>query len=363
MNEQVKLTVWLSTYNQEEYVSQALDSILMQKTNFPFDILAADDCSTDRTQKVILDYQKRYPGKIRTYFTPVNVGGCQKLVDCIDQGLMVGDYIAPLEGDDYWIDENRLQILVDFLDNHPQYSRVSHNRQIVNENGEFLRYDTKPEVLGTTITINEFLNGKLYSDFGSVYRNYYREAGSKYNRLFLASRNVCDFQDMFITQDFGPVFVMDKVLSAYRYRSVAGATNYNSITTQISRCWENIRLARAVESFYRGKYDLTPMIRSNERRIIEHAATHSDPKAIEEFKTRVERSEGSQRMGDQLYLFYRAKDKNALKFLMHQLNGKERILVLFKAAKSGLEHLLNHIRGITPNRKLRGYITNQESVK
>ena len=362
MNEQVKLTVWLSTYNQEKYVAQALDSILMQKTEFPFDVLAADDCSTDGTQRIILDYQKRYPGKIRTYFTPVNVGGCQKLVDCIEKGLMRGDYIAPLEGDDYWTDEDRLQLLVDFLDANPSYSRVSHNRQVVNENGEFLRYDTKPDVLGTTITIKEFLDGKLYSDFGSVYRNYYRQAGEKYNELFLASRNVCDFQDMFITQDFGPVYVMDKVLSAYRFRSVAGATNYNSITTQISRCWENVRLAKAVETFYKGKYDLTPMRRTNERKIIEYAAAHSDPKAIEEFKTRVERGEWSQRMGEQVYLFYRAKDKNALQFLMNHLNGKERVLVLFKAAKSGLNHLLNRIRGITPNRKLRGYITNQEST-
>ena len=57
--ENIKLTVWLSTYNQESYVAQALDSILMQKTDFRFEIIAADDCSTDRTQEIILDYQKR----------------------------------------------------------------------------------------------------------------------------------------------------------------------------------------------------------------------------------------------------------------------------------------------------------------
>ena len=82
--ENVKVTVWLSTYNQEPYVAQALDSILMQKTDFSFEIIAADDCSTDRTQEIILDYQKRFPGKIFTFFPENNLGGCRKLTCCID---------------------------------------------------------------------------------------------------------------------------------------------------------------------------------------------------------------------------------------------------------------------------------------
>ena len=77
--EDIKVTVYFSTYNQEPYVAQALESILMQKTNFRFEIIAADDCSTDRTQEIILDYQRRYPGMIETYFTNPNVGGCRKL--------------------------------------------------------------------------------------------------------------------------------------------------------------------------------------------------------------------------------------------------------------------------------------------
>ena len=103
----------------------------MQKTNFRYEIIAADDCSTDNTQKIILDYQKRYPGMIETYFTNPNVGGCRKLTDCIDKGLFRGEYLAYLEGDDYWLGEDRLQTLVDFLEEHPEYSRVSHRRKVI----------------------------------------------------------------------------------------------------------------------------------------------------------------------------------------------------------------------------------------
>lgn len=83
----LKVTVYLSTYNQADYVAQALDSILMQKTSFDFEVIAADDCSTDRTQAIIMDYADRYPGKIIPYFTNPNVGGCRKLTDVIDAGL------------------------------------------------------------------------------------------------------------------------------------------------------------------------------------------------------------------------------------------------------------------------------------
>ena len=59
--ENVKVTVYLSTYNQAPYIVQALDSILMQKTTFPFEVLVADDCSSDDTQKIVLEYQQRFP--------------------------------------------------------------------------------------------------------------------------------------------------------------------------------------------------------------------------------------------------------------------------------------------------------------
>ena len=361
MNENVKLTVWLSTYNQEEYVAQALDSILMQKTNFPFDILAADDCSTDGTQAVILDYQKRYPGKIRTYFTPVNVGGCQKLVDCIDQGLMIGDYIAPLEGDDYWLEEDRLQILVDFLEENPQYSRVSHNRKIINEKDEFVGYDVKKAILGKTVTMEGFLEGQLYSDFGSVYRNYYRQVGGKYNKLFLASRNVCDFQDMFITQDFGPVYVMDRVLSVYRSRSTAGATNYNSITSNAARRRDNIRLCRAVEAFYDGKYDLTPMIRRNQFQLLETAVRETDEKAFLEAREFVSKDKLTGILSELAYLLCRGKCREQLRFLIKQLSTAERAALFFKTCGYAIVRLKRKIRREQENPLRRGYIVKVEN--
>lgn len=356
MSDDIRLTVYFSTYNQEDYVAEALESILMQKTDFRFIILAADDCSTDRTQEIILDYQKKYPEMIETFFTPVNKGGCQKLVDCIHLGLLRGDYIAPLEGDDYWLNENRLQILVDFLDKNPQYSRVSHKRQVIDENDQPKGYDTKPEVLGKPFYIEDLLEGKLYSDFGSVFRNYYKEDIGKYAELLLASRNVCDFQDMFITQDFGPVYVLDQCLGVYRSRSIAGATNYNSITTQKYRCKENIRLAKAVESFYEGKYDLTPMIRHNQKRLIAEAVREKDQKSFEEVREYIGSEAVKTLIPEQLYLAKRGKRKSEAEFITSMLNDYERSGLFIALFRYAIQKAVNKITGKKINEKVRGSV-------
>ena len=353
--EQIKLTVYFSTYNQESYVAEALDSILMQKTDFSFEIVAADDCSSDRTQEIILDYQKRYPDQIVTYFPAQNLGGCQKLMNCIDNGLLRGEYLSFLEGDDYWLDENRLRTLVDFLDAHPEYSRVSHRRKVIDENGNDKGFDIPETVLEKPFTIDDFLLGKNYSDFGSVFRNYFKLCGNKYHELFRASRNVCDFQDMFITQDFGPVYVMDAVYGVYRSRSVAGATNYNSTVTFAGRSKENIRLAQAVMSFYGGKYDLTPMIRHNQKRLFAAAIRDEDKKAFADALAQTLEDDSYDILAELLYLALRGGRKQERDFVRAQLCAKEWRSVESKCAKYIVVRLKEKFTKTHPDEKLRGY--------
>lgn len=343
----MKVTVYLSTYNQEAYVAQALDSILMQKTAFDFEIVAADDCSTDGTQRIILDYAARYPGKIVTYFTNPNVGGCKKLTDCIDLGLFRGEYLAFLEGDDYWLGEDRLQTLVDFLEAHPEYSRVSHKRLVIDETGKELGFDISEAVLNKPFTIDDFLAGRNYSDFGSVFRNYFRTAGNRYHPLLLVSRNVCDFQDMFITQDFGPVFVMDRCFGVYRSRSAAGHSNYNSVTTASFRCRENIRLARAVEQFYSRKYDLSPLIRRNQTRLLTLALGRDD--AWDAAAAELAEQDLRTIAAELLYLALRGRRWEEIRFLRQKVPG-----LTLPAAAFGLKRLGEKLRRIPHDDLRRG---------
>ncbi|MFQ2855444.1 glycosyltransferase family 2 protein [Aeromonas caviae] len=114
VNEPIRVSVCCITYKQEQYIAQAIESFLVQKTTFPFEIVIGEDCGGDGTLPIIYEYQKRYPTLIRVITSEQNVGANANLLRVFNAAQ--GDYIAVCEGDDYWIDENKLEGHVDFLD-------------------------------------------------------------------------------------------------------------------------------------------------------------------------------------------------------------------------------------------------------
>lgn len=116
------LSVRCITYNHEPYIAQALDGFLMQKTDFPFEVIVHDDASTDRTADIIREYEKKFPKIVKPIYEVENQyskgdGSLGKIMN----DACKGKYIAFCEGDDYWIDENKLQMQVDFLEKNPDY--------------------------------------------------------------------------------------------------------------------------------------------------------------------------------------------------------------------------------------------------
>ncbi|HCR53064.1 MAG TPA: hypothetical protein DIW27_01515 [Cytophagales bacterium] len=118
------VSVCVITYNHEKYIRQALESILAQTTSFPIEILIGEDCSTDGTRKIILEFEKRYPERIRAILSKVNMGANRNLIRTLED--CKGKYIAVLEGDDYWLSPLKLQKQVDFLESHPECTICFH---------------------------------------------------------------------------------------------------------------------------------------------------------------------------------------------------------------------------------------------
>ena len=125
------VSVRVITYNHEKYIAQCIEGILMQKTDFPFEIIIGEDCSTDDTRKIVLEYGEKYPEKIRVIISEKNVGAVQNTLRVGD--ACRGKYQAYCEGDDYWIDPLKLQKQVDLMESDPDMSLSFHNAFIINE--------------------------------------------------------------------------------------------------------------------------------------------------------------------------------------------------------------------------------------
>lgn len=217
MNQEIMVSVICTVYNHEKYVRDALDGFVMQKTNFPFEVLIHDDASTDNSANIIREYEAKYPDLIKPIYQVENQftrGG--NITRRFLLPKVRGKYVAVCEGDDYWTDPCKLQKQVDFLENNPDYSMcvcstvwldmrtmrkkngclttedrdVSLEEIILERKGRPFHYSgilarayvflERPEWLchfgvgDTPLAIHAALTGKvrMFADVGSVYRNH-----------------------------------------------------------------------------------------------------------------------------------------------------------------------------------------------
>lgn len=125
-----KVSCHIITYNQIAYISQCIDSVLMQKRNFPIEIVIGDDNSTDGTQELLREYKHKYPDIIKLNLREVRgtgLPGKQNFLTTL--ALCTGDYIALCEGDDYWTDQLKLQKQFDILEANPHLGGCFHNSE------------------------------------------------------------------------------------------------------------------------------------------------------------------------------------------------------------------------------------------
>lgn len=113
------VSVDMITYNHEKFIVQAIEGVLMQKTNFRFELVIGEDCSTDRTREICIEYRNKYPDIIKLLLPEKNLGVRENGLATIR--ACRGKYIALCEGDDYWTDPYKLQKQVDFLEANEEY--------------------------------------------------------------------------------------------------------------------------------------------------------------------------------------------------------------------------------------------------
>lgn len=156
------ITIRCMAYNHEQYISEAIEGILKQKTSFPFVIFIHDDCSTDNTTNIIKEYKNKYPNIINSVFEEENQWSKndESLSQIIRENIHT-KYVAICEGDDYWIDENKLEKQILYLEKHPEFSLSITNGRVFdvkNDKYESIFMDEKEKEFGSSNQIISLAN-------------------------------------------------------------------------------------------------------------------------------------------------------------------------------------------------------------
>lgn len=235
MNEEsVLLSVCIRTYNQERFVVQALDGVLMQRTSFPFEIIVSDDCSTDGTRDILLKYQRDYPDRIRLILGDENVGGPGNLRRVIEAST--AKYITCLDGDDYYIDKYKLQKQVEFLEENERYVACFHNVMNLNDKtgakSLFLSLDFPEEV-----DAKDVISKKWFLPIHSVVM---RREFISFPQWYEEVMNDDYVVDLSVAMH-GPFYYMPDVMAVYRHHDANTSIQYQNmvlIDSQLSRILE-----------------------------------------------------------------------------------------------------------------------------
>ena len=230
----LKVSVCVVAYNHGRYIGDCLASVIGQQLDADLEILVGDDCSTDQTRQIIGAYAEKYPGLVQPVFHPRNIGGTRNYQVLI--GKAEGDYIAHLDGDDYWLPE-KLAEQIAFLEANRNCVAVYANAIVVSDSGESVgRFNgVLPQQFDLNYLVRKgnFLNGSSL-----VYRARCRDP------ILQLQGDALDFHFHILLAGEGALGYVNRVLAAYRRRSATStmSTNYGFV---LDLYWKAILCAQS----------------------------------------------------------------------------------------------------------------------
>lgn len=240
----VLLSVICTTYNHEKYIRQALDSILMQKVNFKYEVIVGEDCSPDNTREILKEYEKKYPDIFTMVYRDKNIGAKNNGKDLISRAS--GKYLITLECDDFWVDENKLQKQIDYLETHPKVMAVAHRVVMVDQNGNEIKDADYPECTKKRYTFRDYRNEILPGQTATIIkRNIYKMGLIDLERAFSVD-GPGDRKSVLIFLSYGEVHCFPDVMSAYRY--VTTGTSFSAKTAQFNEVQANTYITKTYKS-------------------------------------------------------------------------------------------------------------------
>lgn len=255
-NTTVLLTVIIFTYNHKDSIAKAVDSILEQKTAYSYEIWLCDDCSTDGTTAICADYAKKYPDKIKLFTQTVNTYSSRTTHIEVALKKVNTKYLSLLDGDDFWCDNQKIKIALDFLENNPQYVTFAHDtlfNDVVNGTKKSLVHAVYETEIQNPVT---FKNISYLHISSRIHRNIVKfpEGRDASSDIFL----------FYLFLDKGPLYYYDKIMSVYNITG-KGAWSGMSIA-DVNKA--NALLQYRLNIFFKYKYDTFFTSRIGETKIL-----------------------------------------------------------------------------------------------
>jgi glycosyltransferase involved in cell wall biosynthesis len=248
------LTVIIMSYQHEQYIAQAIQSVIDQETSFPYRIVVVDDCSKDNSAAIIRDFSVRYPKLIDPHFLKENAGRGAHAI-CNANPIVNTSYVCYLDGDDYWCSNHKIQKQIQFLEENKEYVGCAHKTRVIYENT-----DKAPIEVSAAGVDNWSID-----DFMRFDNHYYCHLSSWIWRNVLGSDTFC-FPDEYMqdTKNYigdvvltilyaahGRLKCLPDIMSVYR---VTGSGIWSGMTER-NREWDNtVELYRKLDVVTKGKY-------------------------------------------------------------------------------------------------------------
>lgn len=243
----MKVSVALIAYNHEKYIAQAIESVLMQKVNFDYEIIIGEDCSIDSPRDIVIDFHRRYPDKIRLILPQENLGlgGKKMYVETIQ--ACRGQYVALLDGDDYWTCPDKLQKQVEFLDSHPECAICFHNVQKVYEEGNRKPQNQNPANQKEISNFEDLVQWDFIATCSTMYRRGLVDAIPDWFYTLLCG----DWILHILNAQYGSIGYINQVMGVYR---IHGGGLWSSLT-KIQQSQELIKCYQTINSHLNFKYN------------------------------------------------------------------------------------------------------------
>jgi len=208
-----KMTIIVMTYNHAPFIKEALDSVLMQETSFECEVIVIDDCSTDGTSDIVRAYQKAHPHQIRMVLAEVNRCDNAEFMKAVQ--ACRGEYLALLDGDDYWTSPDKLQRQAEYLDRHPECAISFHNVRIISDDANQAPRESLPSHREAFSTLEDLLEGCFVSTCAAVLR---RDALTGFPSWY--TNDDCPDWSLFVmAAQHGRLGYLKDVMAVYRQHS------------------------------------------------------------------------------------------------------------------------------------------------